>query len=194
MEQKTSFWIETYYKKENVQLTWELIKYDVWKLFRVFCKQKAGSRRQAEQRTKLLGDVPSEENESNYMRVKEQVELFEKEKTDGIIIRSKAKWHEEGEKNTKYFLNLEKRNYIKNNMYKFKIDSEAITYQKNILNEQKKFYQNLYCSDNPELNKSIFKTNLPISAKLLKSLVASNWSKICLKLSKWKSFIDSVGS
>ena len=26
-------------------------------------------------------------------------------------MRSKAKWVEEGEKNTKYFLNLEKRNY-----------------------------------------------------------------------------------
>ena len=25
-------------------------------------------------------------------------------------------------------------------------------------------------------------------------LVASNWSKICLKLSEWKSFIDSVTS
>ena len=35
-------------------------------------------------------------------------------KSKGILIRSKARWYmnyEEGEKNTKYFLNLEKRNY-----------------------------------------------------------------------------------
>ena len=28
-------------------------------------------------------------------------------KTKGAIIRSKARWHNEGEKNNKYFLNLE---------------------------------------------------------------------------------------
>ena len=32
-------------------------------------------------------------------------------KTKGAILRSKCRWHNEGEKNTKYFLNLEKRQY-----------------------------------------------------------------------------------
>ena len=32
-----------------------------------------------------------------------------------VILRSKVKWVEDGEKNTKYFLDLEKRNY--NNIY-----------------------------------------------------------------------------
>ena len=35
-------------------------------------------------------------------------------KTQGVILRSKAKWYEEGEKSTKYFLHLEKMNYTKN--------------------------------------------------------------------------------
>ena len=35
-------------------------------------------------------------------------------KTQDEILRSKAKWYEEGEKNTKYFFNLVKINYTKN--------------------------------------------------------------------------------
>jgi len=33
------------------------------------------------------------------------------EETKGYILRNKARWHEEGEKSNKFFLNLEKRNY-----------------------------------------------------------------------------------
>ena len=36
--------------------------------------------------------------------------------TDGIILRSKAHWYEEGEKNTKYFLSSEKNNKAKSHI------------------------------------------------------------------------------
>ena len=32
-------------------------------------------------------------------------------RTKGAILRSKVRWHEDGERNTKYFYSLEKRNY-----------------------------------------------------------------------------------
>ena len=32
-------------------------------------------------------------------------------KTKGAILRSKVRWHEQGERNTKYFYGLEKRNF-----------------------------------------------------------------------------------
>lgn len=41
---------------------------------------------------------------------KEQLESLIEYKTKGAIIRSKSRWYNEGEKNTKYFLHLEKRN------------------------------------------------------------------------------------
>ena len=34
-------------------------------------------------------------------------------KTKGAILRSKVRWYEDGERNTRYFYNLEKRNYEK---------------------------------------------------------------------------------
>ena len=46
---------------------------------------------------------------SRYHEARENLEFFYKEKTKGII-RARARWHEHGEKSTKYFLNLEKRN------------------------------------------------------------------------------------
>ena len=45
-------------------------------------------------------------------QLQEQLEMFYEEKTKGIIIRARASWHEHGEKSTKYFLNLEKRNHV----------------------------------------------------------------------------------
>ena len=36
------------------------------------------------------------------------LERFYDKKTEGIIVRSRARWHEHGEKSNKYFLNLEK--------------------------------------------------------------------------------------
>ena len=40
-----------------------------------------------------------------------QREEISKCKTRRAMLRSKSRWHNEGEKNTKYFLNLEKRHF-----------------------------------------------------------------------------------
>ena len=40
---------------------------------------------------------------------KGELEQIIRWRTQGAILRCKAKWYNEGEKNTKYFLNLEKR-------------------------------------------------------------------------------------
>ena len=37
-------------------------------------------------------------------------------KTKGTILRSKVRWHEHGERNTRYFYSLEKRNFEKKNL------------------------------------------------------------------------------
>ena len=41
---------------------------------------------------------------------------------EGIIMRSKTGWYERGEKSTKYFLNLEKRNKAKSHIRKIITD------------------------------------------------------------------------
>ena len=68
-------------------------------------------------------------------------------KTRGTILRSRARWHEQGERNTKYFYSLEKRNYSRKVVTKLKLnDGSYTTNQSDILEEQKRFYENLYKS------------------------------------------------
>ena len=64
---------------------------------------------------------------------------------DGAVLRSKARWYEEGEKNTKYFLTLEKGNKSKSCIGRLMIDdSVEITDQAAVRKEIKTFYKNLY--------------------------------------------------
>ena len=67
-----------------------------------------------------------------------------------IIIRARARWHEHGEKSTKYFLNLEKRNHVKKHIRKLVISGVVKTDPFDILQEQTRFYRELYKSSNSD--------------------------------------------
>ena len=90
--------------------------------------------------------------------------LYEK-KVEGIIIRSCARWHEHGEKNSKYFLNLEKRNHVRKHIRKLRLSGVISTDPFEILETELVFYENLYKSrrEGPEVNKPNFHLeDLPI--------------------------------
>lgn len=76
------------------------------------------------------------EDESNQLSLRE---------LQGTFLRSKIQWHEEGEKSTKFFFNLEKSRKKKKVMKQLLTDqSLIITDQHEIMKEQVKFYTNLY--------------------------------------------------
>ena len=76
-----------------------------------------------------------------------QLEKIVEYKTKGAILRAKCRWHNEGEKNTKYFLNLEKRHFKKGVINQLKIGENAFaTTNKEILNECESFYKKIYSS------------------------------------------------
>ena len=101
--------------------------------------------------------TPSDLNASRYLVAQEKLETFYEEKTKGIIIRARVRWHEYGEKSMKYFLNLEKRNHVKKHMRKLVISGVIKTDPFCILKEQERFYQDLYKSKNydPEITQKI---------------------------------------
>ena len=85
------------------------------------------------------------ENEKEINEIKQKIEKEMERKTKGAIIRSRARWFEEGEKNTKYFFNLEKRQANSKTINRLKLEDNSITDDINIiLEKQKEFYENLY--------------------------------------------------
>ena len=76
-----------------------------------------------------------------------ELEKIRKHKMDGVRIRSKVRWLEEGEKVTKYFCHLENRNFICKTMNKIiNKDGIELTETQEIVQETKLFYENLYSS------------------------------------------------
>ena len=78
-------------------------------------------------------------------RKKIELQNLRKEKLEGVIIRSRTRWAEEGEKPTKYFCSLESRNFINKTIPKIELENGEIIYeQADILGEVKEYYHNLY--------------------------------------------------
>ena len=114
---------EKYRDLDDHRLRWELIEMEIRGLTIAYSKNKAKRQRKRESdvQTRLeeleerISDSTSDEfinkalNEKEIL--KQQLLLFYEEKANGLMLCSKTRWTEKGEKPTKYFFNLEKRNY-----------------------------------------------------------------------------------
>ena len=85
--------------------------------------------------------IDTEELESK----KKELEDIRVCKIKGSIVRSRAKWIEEGEKPTNYFFSLENRNFVSKIIPRLeKENGDVITKQEDILEEVCSFYRDLY--------------------------------------------------
>ena len=93
------------------RVTWDWIKYSV-RLFSIdYSKKRAKANREEENTMqKKYQDAqanfeknPSVETRKALEECKMGIERFDDKKTEGIILRSRARWDEQGEKSNKYF-------------------------------------------------------------------------------------------
>ena len=76
-----------------------------------------------------------------------RLQTIMRQTTKGAILRSKAWWREFGERNSRYFFNLERRNNFKKTVTRLKLRNSQVTCdQFEILQEQKPFFETLYKS------------------------------------------------
>ena len=84
----------------------------------------------------------STEIQKELEKEKRELENIIEHQTRVAILRSQTRWYNEGEKNTKYFLGLEKRHFNQKTIKSLKLDGDVtITSDKEILHEARKFYK-----------------------------------------------------
>ena len=110
------------YDEQNVNpnLKWEMIKSDIrGETIKYSSKITKINKVTTINIERELTELQNKKQASNGEEIENRINLLENElktfyekKTEGAMIRAKAKWLKDAEKNTKYFFNLEKRNYI----------------------------------------------------------------------------------
>ena len=124
---------------------------------------------------------------------KSQLETYRLNVNYGIIMRSRIKWMELGERSSKHFLNLEKQNKINKEIRQLSTENgDVISGQDGISNEIFKFYSNLYKTKDTEeididtlLNHTDIPKLTPELSKLLEGPLSE--SEVCLMLKSMKN-------
>ena len=141
-------------------LLWDVIKMQIRATSIQYAKEKKSRLKQKEYflekeilalERKLEENNPVEPHKEIFqteLRIKkQQLEEIIGYKTQGAIIRSKIKWYNEGERNTKYFHSLEKRHFNSKTIRNLVTDDGIrIFTDVEILQEAKNYYESLYTS------------------------------------------------
>lgn len=98
-----------------------------------------------------LGNELKQNLKSERQLKQEKVNNYYQYKARGYQIRSRAKWIADGEKNSRYFLRLEKKHQVYNKIDYLQSESGIkISCPSDILQETHNFYSNLYSSNSPD--------------------------------------------
>ena len=125
---------------EDVRIRWDILKYRIRQYSIKYSKAAAERRRkrrlELESKVKELEAHVTAESSTQFMQdyeaAKSELEGIYNYITEGIIPRSRAMWYELGEKPTKYFLTLEKRQKSKSSIKKLIVSNREIVGQKDV--------------------------------------------------------------
>jgi len=147
------------YTREKL-VWWDNLKYKL----KSFSKQYATKRHKEEQQKfwTLHNKIQKEYSKidkginTNYeliIQLESELKQFEKHKCNGAILRSKAFWAIESDRNTSYFLKLEKYKQ-ENNCIKelYTSDGKIVAETRDIMETEVKFYQNLFSQEQVDHN------------------------------------------
>ena len=150
---------EKYESLNDKRLVWELIEMEIRDHTVSFAKRKARAAFKREiEISKHLEELDykicNSDNLSNiddilngYENLKIEMQAIYEEKGRAAIFLSKCRWVEKGERPTKYFFNLEKRNYNRKTITELQTDdNEIVKEEDKILETIAKSYKDLYSS------------------------------------------------
>ena len=104
-------------------------------------------------------------NEAKITETEHEIKEIYDSKANGAQIRARIKFLEEGEKNTKYFLSLERSRQNRKSITTLTVNGQRISDIKDILNCEVEFYENLYKSKNTRTPEQ-YLNNVNLESKL----------------------------
>lgn len=75
-------------------------------------RNRVNKQKEIEEKMNTIRNNEYKTNNDGLILLQNELELTRKEHMKGLMVRARAKWIEEGDKPTNYFLALKKRNYI----------------------------------------------------------------------------------
>ena len=102
--------------EQTDQIKWELLKFCKFAIpySKKISQNARRSQCELERKLKELeSNLNSDANFNEYTKYKDDLELIYERIGEVVKIRSKYQWHEEGEKSTKFFVNLGKKRSVK---------------------------------------------------------------------------------
>ena len=142
----------------NPNILWDALKCSITGICIEYAARKKKERKREKDNLlqeieRVKGQINSDNPSSNDSLFSE-LETLERKlntiydfETNGLIVRSRVRWLEEGEKSSKYFCNLENRTWEKKNVYRLKDSGDNMISDQNlILKEIHAFYKKLYSS------------------------------------------------
>ena len=149
-------------KDIDIRDRWDLFKKDIKEMSIRFSVEKANCFKnnlltlqcRLDQLEKINDPTDQQIRELHSLR-KDLNDLYA-HKVQGTLLRSKIKWYEQGERNNKYFLGLEKQNYQQKNLFKVEYENKIYRTSEEILNAEVQYFSNLYSESETE-NEEYFK-------------------------------------
>ena len=149
-------------------ILWELRyvedEFEKWELFkdrlRTFCIKMGKAMKKAERdqltvlrivytavHTEMINNN-GETNTVNYLQqIKGRIHEIEAEEARAAAFRARVRWVRDGDRCSKYFCALEKRNYMAKSICKIQTEGGEITERRGILSQMQSFYKELYQED-----------------------------------------------
>ena len=143
------------------EIKFELLKVEIKNYTIKYSTQKNKSRKNKESElgseiekisNDLIKQPQSEELNRKLVKTKQELSIIQTHTARGAQIRSRIQWTQEGEKNTKYFLGLEKAKGNANTIEQLKTQDKTLTNPLEILGEIKSYYKDLYTKDSTITN------------------------------------------
>ena len=192
------------YDIPDIGLKWDLIKLEIRNYTIPYCsrKKKALIQREKtlnEKYLSLFNQVSTQENVDEtviqeYNTVKNQLETILNDRSRGIILRSKVQWTEEGERNTSYFLRLERSNYKNKHIEQLHDETTdtIVNDPAKILLMQQSFYKKLYSETPNDSEESVNAATHSLFAGLNLPKISNAEKEKCENLLSEQELLKSV--